>query len=77
MSIMMPINLPAYIPDIKRNRGFAVGYDSFEIVMLSFGGINTKDFLYKGLSGRIKINRKEVEREPYIFRMLDEGIEIL
>ena len=77
MPIMMPINLPAYIPDIKRNRGFAVGYDSFEIVMLSFGGINTKDFLYKGLSGRIKINRKEVEREPYIFRMLDEGIEIL
>ena len=77
MPIMLPILLPEHIPNTKRNREFAVGYDSFEISMLLLGGVNTKDYIYKGLSGKIRINRKSIEREPYIFKIQNEGIDLL
>ena len=77
MPIMLPILLPEYIPNTKRNRRFAIGYDSFEISMLLLGGVSTKNFIYKGLSGKIRINRKSIEREPYIFKIQNDGIELL
>ena len=77
MPIMMPVLLPQHIPVTKRNRKFAIGYDSFEISMLVLAGVNKKDFIYKGLSGKIIINRKGIERKPYVFKILNNGIELL
>ena len=77
MPIMMPLPMPDHIPDTKRNRKFAIGYDSLEVVMLLLGGIDTKEFIYKGLSGKIRIDRKAIERYPYVFKIRNDGIELL
>lgn len=77
MPIMMPIRLPQFIPKSKETRNFAIGYDSFEILMLIFSSVNKRDFVYKGLTGKIKLGQPEIERKPYVFKLTNEGLEIL
>ena len=77
LPIMMPIKIPEYISEDKRSREFAIGYDVFEIMLLMNGSVNTNNFIYRGLSGRIKINKRQVLRSAYVFKITSQGIEIL
>ncbi len=75
--IMMPIKIPEFISDEKRSREYAVGYDSFEIVLLKYGSSDTRNFIYKGLSGKISLKNKNILRSAYVFKITDEGVDIL
>ncbi|URQ66122.1 hypothetical protein M9C83_05565 [SAR86 cluster bacterium] len=77
MPIMMPILMPEYIAEVNRNREFAIGYDAFEIILLRYGSINSKNFIYKGLTGKISLDRKKYKRSPYLFEITDKGIKVL
>ena len=77
MPIMMPIQMPKFIADENRTREFAIGYDAFEIILLRYGSVNSKNFIYKGLTGKLKLDRKETKRTPYLFKITDQGIEVL
>ena len=77
MPIMMPILMPEYIAEVNRNREFAIGYDAFEIILLKYGSVNSKNFIYKGLTGKISLDRKKYKRSPYLFEITDKGINVL
>ena len=77
MPIMMPIQMPKFIDDENRTREFAIGYDAFEIILLRYGSINSRNFIYKGLTGKIKFDRGNNERSPYVFKITNEGIRVL
>ena len=77
LPIMMPIILPQHIPPEKRSRRFGIGYDTFEIVLLRYGAVNTRNYLYKGLTGKIDVNRSGVRRSAYVFKLIEDGIDIL
>ena len=77
MPIMMPILMPKYIAEVNRTREFAIGYDAFEIILLRYGSINSKNFVYKGLTGKISLDRKKHKRSPYLFEITDKGIKVL
>ena len=77
MPIMMPIQMPKFISDKNRTREFAIGYDAFEIILLRYGSVNSKNFIYKGLTGKIKLNKKENKRLPYVFEITNDGIKVL
>ncbi len=77
MPIMMPIEMPKYIAEVNRTREFAIGYDAFEIILLQYGSVNSKDFIYKGLTGKISLDRKKHKRIPYLFEITTKGIKVL
>ncbi len=77
MPIMMPILMPKYIAEVNRTREFAIGYDAFEIILLRYGSVNSENFIYKGLTGKISLNRKKYKRSPYLFEITDKGIKVL
>ena len=77
MPIMMPVQMPKFIADENRTREFAIGYDAFEIILLRYGSVSSKNFIYKGLTGKIKVEQKETKRSPYLFEITDQGIEVL
>ena len=77
MPIMMPIQMPKFISDKNRTREFAIGYDAFEIILLRYGSVNSRNFIYKGLTGKISLDRKKYKRSPYLFKITDEGIKVL
>ena len=77
MPIMMPIPMPKYIAEVNRTREFAIGYDAFEIILLRYGSVNSKNFIYKGLTGKISLDRKKYKRLPYLFEITDKGIKVL
>ena len=77
MPIMMPIQMPKFIGDENRTREFAIGYDAFEIILLRYGSINSRNFIYKGLTGRIKLERGENKRSSYVLEITNEGIKVL
>ena len=74
---MMPIQMPNFIDDENRTREFAIGYDAFEIILLRYSSINSRNFIYKGLTGKIKLDRGENKRSPYVFEITNEGIKVL
>ena len=74
---MMPIEIPDFLKSSKRTRGFAIGYDTFEIIMLKYGSSKPRNFQYKGLTGKINISGQIVSRKPYVFKITNEGINIL
>jgi hypothetical protein len=69
--------MPKYIAEVNRTREFAIGYDAFEIILLRYGSIDSKNFIYKGLTGRINLDKKKVKRFPYLFEITDKGIKVL
>jgi len=75
--IMMPIKIPEFISHEKRSREYAVGYDTFEVVLLKYGSVKSRNFIYKGLSGKITLKNQDVLRSAYVFKITDEGLEIL
>ena len=75
--IMMPIAMPEIINEEKRNREFAIGYDLYEIILLKYGGINYRNYEYKGLSGKIVLKDNIAERSGYVFKITENGLEIL
>jgi len=75
--IMMPIEMPKFISDEKRSREFAIGYDTYEIILLKYGSVKTRNHTYKGLSGKINIQGNEIKRSAYLFEINQTGIEIL
>ena len=77
MPIMMPIPMPKYIAEVNRTREFAIGYDAFEIILLKYGSVNSKNFIYKGLTGKISLDQKKYVRSPYLFEITDKGIKVL
>ena len=77
MPIMMPIPMPKYIDEVNRTREFAIGYDTFEIILLKYSSIDSKNFIYKGLTGKISLGRKKYKRSPYVFEITDKGIKVL
>ena len=54
-----------------------VGYDTFEVVLLKYGSVKSRNFIYKGLSGKITLKNQDVLRSAYVFKITDEGLEIL
>ncbi len=74
---MMPIKMPLHLKGSNKTREFAIGYDAFEIMLLRYGTNNNQKFIYKGLTGKINTSKKKITREAYIFKISEEGIEIL
>ena len=74
---MMPIKTPDFLKSSKRTREFAIGYDTFEIIMLKYGESKPRNFEYKGLTGKLNISGQIVSRKPYVFKITDEGIKVL
>ena len=77
MPVMMPVRLPEYLPNNARNRGFAIGYDAFQIILIRYGVRNLRGVTYKGLTGKITFLGRSIVREPYAFMITDEGYKIL
>ena len=75
--IMMPIAMPEIINEEKRSREFAIGYDLYEIILLKYGGINYRNYEYKGLSGKIVLKDSTAKRSGYVFKITETGLEIL
>ena len=69
--------MPEYIAKENRTREFAIGYDAFETILLRYGSVNSKNFIYKGLTGKISLDQKKYVRSPYLFEITDEGIKVL
>ncbi|MBV06136.1 MAG: hypothetical protein CMD53_02185 [Gammaproteobacteria bacterium] len=70
MPYMLDLILPKEIPNIdNRTRGFAIGYDSYEILMLLNGVNNLKGIEYKGLTGSIFFEQGKVNRIPSVFQI--------
>ena len=75
--IMMPIEMPEIINEENRSREFAIGYDLYEIILLKYGGINYRNYEYKGLSGKIVLKDSKAKRSGYVFKITETGLEIL
>ena len=56
---MMPITMPKYIAEVNITRVFAIVYDAFVIILLKYGSKNSKNFIYKGLTGKINLDIKK------------------
>ena len=72
ISIDIPFLLPADLPEDlellqNKTRNFAIGYDAFEIVLLTKGTSNLEKITYKGLTGQITIKDKNINRKSIIF----------
>ena len=74
---MMPIKAPDFLKSSKRTREFAIGYDTFEIIMLKYGRSTPRNFEYKGLTGKLDISGQIISRKPYVFKVTDKGINLL
>ena len=44
---------------------------------MKYGDVNYRNYIYKGLSGKIVLEDKKVKRIPYLFKITDTGLEIL
>ena len=67
---MLQTPLPEELGDLKnKTRNFAIGYDSFEIVLLLKGSRNLNKITYKGLTGNITFGEKDIKRKSTIFKI--------
>lgn len=78
ISIDIPFMLPVSLPDDlkalqNKTRGFAIGYDAFEIALLTKGARNLNKTTYKGLTGKITFKDRSIERKSTIFK-INNGI---
>ena len=74
ISIDFPFMLPTPLPeDLKfvqnKTRNFAIGYDSFQIVLLTKGSRNLNNIEYKGLTGNITFKDRSIFRRSIIFKI--------
>ena len=78
ISIDIPFMLPTPLPDELRalqhkSRDFAIGYDAFELALLTNGARNLSRVTYKGLTGKITFKDNTIYRKSTIFK-IREGI---
>ena len=81
-SIEIPFMLPTPLPNELRtlqnkSRNFAIGYDAFEILLLTKGARNLSRITYKGLTGKITFKDNTIDRKSIIFRIRDGIYEYL
>ena len=74
----MPLMLKAEVNylnnfQISRNRNFAVGNDTYELVLLLSNASTSKGFSFLGMSGNITYSRGVISRES-IKVLVQEGI---
>ena len=75
--IMIPSNIPKIEASDYRTREFAIGYDTYEIVLLKFGGVNLRGFSYDGLSGKIEFANNKMTRKGPLLKITGAGIDLL
>ena len=74
ISVDIPFMLPTPLPEDlkalqKKTRNFAIGYDAFEIVLLTEGTRNLNRNTYKGLTGKITFEGQLINRKSTIFQI--------
>ena len=74
VSIDIPFMLPTPLPDElkalkNKSRNFAIGYDAFQIALMTKGARNLNRTTYKGLTGQITFKDNSIERKSTIFRI--------
>ena len=82
ISIDIPFMLQSPLPgDLKafknKSRNFAIGYDAFELVLLTKGTRNLNKIVYKGLTGKITFKNKRIQRKSTIFKIKNGNYEFL
>ena len=75
--IMIPSNIPKIESGDYRTREFAIGYDTFEIMLLKFGGVNLRGFSYDGLSGKIEFTNSKITRKAPLLKITGLGTDLL
>ena len=75
---MLPSQLPDDLKSLNnKSRNFAIGYDTFQIVLLMKGARNLDRTTYKGLTGKITFKDDGIERKSIIFRINNGTYEYL
>ena len=82
ISIEIPFMLKSPLPiDLKsinnKSRNFAIGYDAFEVILLTKGAKNLNGITYKGLTGKITFIDKGIQRKSTIFKIKNGNYEYL
>tara|TARA_Y100001970_G_scaffold157580_1_gene192768 strand:+ start:949 stop:2103 length:1155 start_codon:yes stop_codon:yes gene_type:complete len=82
ISIEIPFMLQSPLPDDlksinKKSRNFAIGYDAFEVILLTKGAKNLNGTTYKGLTGKITFKNKGIQRKSTIFKIKNGDYEYL
>ena len=75
--IMISSNIPKIEASDYRTREFAIGYDTYEIVLLKFGGISLRGFSYDGLSGKIEFTNNKMTRKAPLLKITGVGTDLL
>ena len=75
--IMIPSNIPKIEAGDYRTREFAIGYDTYEIVLLKFGGVNMRGLSYDGLSGKIEFTNNKMTRKAPLLKITGVGTDLL
>jgi len=75
--IMIPSNIPKIESSDYRTREFAIGYDTYEIMLLKFGGINLRGLAYDGLSGKIEFTNNKMTRKAPLLKITGVGTDLL
>ena len=67
---MLPTPLPEELKFIRnKTRNFAIGYDAFQIVLLTKGSRNLDNIEYRGLTGNITFKDRTTYRRSIIFKI--------
>ena len=61
----------------KKSRDFAVGYDAYELMLLLNNNTSRRNYIYKGLSGKISINQGKLSRQSLIVKVVDGSYKLL
>ena len=61
----------------KKSRDFAVGYDAYELMLLLNNSISRRNYIYKGLSGKISINQGKLNRQSLIVKVVEGSYKLL
>ena len=61
----------------KKSRDFAVGYDAYELMLLLNNNTSRRNYIYKGLSGKISINQGKLSRQSLIVKVVEGSYKLL
>jgi len=75
--IMIPSNIPIIEAGDYRTREFAIGYDTYEILLLKFGAVNLRGYSYDGLSGKIEFTKNKMTRKAPLLKISGLGTDLL
>jgi len=75
VKIYMVGNEKYILPELEKNK--SIPNDTFEIILLKYGGINLNNYTYKGLSGEIDPQSDKILRSAHVFKIANDVIEVL